>query len=158
MAVWWFFLKPATQGDDWAPLSLTFGLCGEEGSGRACVIDGDTLHISRGDEVRRIRITGYDAPELDGACKAERAKAMEAKRALHAWLADGPHEWDGGTSPPTDQYGRELRALRRAVVRHDDDANADDKNEYKNLADYMLKRGLAAESGWGAAPKDWCDS
>lgn len=147
MAVWWFFLKPATQGDDWASPSLTFDLCGEKGAGRACVIDGDTLHIRRGDEVRRIRITGYDAPELDGACEAERAKALEARNALHAWLAAGRYEWDGGANPPTDQYGRELRALRRGIG----------AGEYEDLADTMIERGLAAQSGWGAAPTDWCE-
>jgi len=86
-------------------------------------------------------------PELDGACEAERAKALEARNALHAWLAAGRYEWDGGANPPTDQYGRELRALRRGIG----------AGEYEDLADTMIERGLAAQSGWGAAPTDWCE-
>ncbi len=96
--------------------------------------------------MRRIRITGFNAPELDGACEAERARALAAKRALHAWMAKGAVEWDGGTDPPFDQYGRELRSLRRP----------DGKGGHEELADHMLKTGMAAESGWGTSPKDWC--
>ena len=74
MGVWWFILRPATAPDDFgaAPFQsgLQFGLCGEKDAGLACVIDGDTLYISSGNQARRIRITGYDAPELDGACEA----------------------------------------------------------------------------------------
>ncbi len=152
MAVWWFFLRPESKPKEWerpsleTGVALSFGLCGEKGAGRACVVDGDTLHIRRGDAARRIRITGYDAPELDGDCEAEKRQALEAKRALHSWLAAGSYEWDGGASPPKDQYGRELRALRRP----------DGKGGYDQLADHMLAKGLGAESGWGWAPKDWC--
>lgn len=146
MAVWWFVLRPVTAPDDWVPPQLSFGLCGQKDAGRACVIDGDTLHIRRGDKARRIRITGFDAPELDGPCPAERAKALDAQRALYQWLAAGAYEWDGGDDPPFDQYGRELRSIRRP----------DGKGGYEELADYMLEGGLAAQSGWGATPKDWC--
>lgn len=146
MALWWFVLRPNAQGRDWVEPQLTFGLCGQKGAGRACVVDGDTLHIRRGANVRRIRITGYNAPELDGACEAEKSKALEARRALHGWLAQGDWEWDGADEPPFDQYGRELRALRRV----------NPKGETEELAAYMLGQGLAAESGWGTFPKDWC--
>ena len=155
MGVWWFFLRPVSAGDDWEDPQLSFGLCGQPGAGRACVIDGDTLHIRRGDNLRRVRITGFDAPELEGACPAESAKAIEARAALHAWLAEGAFEWDGGkrasdaggtSGPPTDKYGRELRALRRA----------DGAGGHAMLADHMLKLGLAGESGWGTSPTDWC--
>ncbi|MEP2551983.1 MAG: hypothetical protein ABJH26_11880, partial [Marinomonas sp.] len=109
-ALWWFVLRPLNEANEaWVPPPLTFGLCGEKGAGRACIIDGDTLHIRRGKDIRRIRITGFNAPELDGACAAERSQALAAKRALHAWMAKGGVEWDGGTQPPFDQYGRELR-------------------------------------------------
>lgn len=153
MAVWWFILKPATEGDDWASPSqqlrspLNFGLCGEKGAGRACVVDGDTLHIRRGNAAQRIRITGYNAPELDGACEAEKRQAQAAKRVLHAWLADGTYEWDGGDEPPYDQYGRELRALRKP----------DGKGGYDLLEKHMLNSGMGAESGWSSAQKDWCE-
>ena len=152
--LWWVFLRSDTPEPVWTPPPLTFGLCGEKGAakngakngGRACVVDGDTLHIRRGKTAQRIRITGYDAPELDGACEAERAAALKAKRALHAWLALGNHEWDGGSEPPFDQYGRELRSIRRKTS----------TGEFEQLADYMLDNGLASPNGWGTFPKDWC--
>ncbi|MEP2735548.1 MAG: hypothetical protein ABJP34_04545 [Erythrobacter sp.] len=146
LSIWWFFLRSEPSEEVWTPPPLAFGLCGEKGAGRACVVDGDTLHIRTGKQVQRIRITGYNAPELDGACEAERAKALEAKAALHAWMAAGPHEWDGGTEPPFDKYGRELRKLRRPKP----------QGGFEELADHMLGKGLAAESGWGTFPKDWC--
>lgn len=110
--------------------------------------DGDTLIIGFGKERRRIRLTGFDAPELDGACPAERETAIAAREALHAWLGQGGAEWDGAADPPYDQYGRELRAASRT--------GRDGKREY--LADTMIARGLAEPSGWGAEAVDWCKS
>nr|WP_247713386.1 thermonuclease family protein [Qipengyuania polymorpha] len=106
------------------------------GSG-PCVIDGDTLAIGQ----RRVRLTGYDAPEMDGACKYERAKAREAKDELHRWLARGRFTWTGGDNPPRDRWGRELREARRG-----DDL----------LAEHMVSAGLAEEMGWGAERREWC--
>ncbi len=117
-------------------VSLSFRLCGEAGRG-PCVIDGDTLAIGQ----RRIRLTGYDAPELNGACAAEVAKAQEARTALRDWLAKGDFTWTGGEEPPRDQYGRELREARRGA-----DA----------LADAMVEAGLAEGSGWGVGEREWC--
>ncbi|QPC98930.1 thermonuclease family protein [Qipengyuania soli] len=96
---------------------------------------------ARRSQWRRIRLTGFDAPEMDGACAAERTRAQEAKRALHAWLAGGPFEWNGGADPPRDKYGRELRAARRG------------KDE---LADHMIGLGLAEGGGWTTQRIDWC--
>ena len=117
-------------------VNMRFGICGERG-GEACVIDGDTLAIGQ----RRVRLTGYDAPELEGACEAERAKARAARAELHAWLAKGRFSWTGGTEPPRDQYGRELREARRGDAL---------------LADHMIDAGLAEGSGWGAVRVEWC--
>ncbi|MBT8427222.1 MAG: hypothetical protein KJO02_04250 [Erythrobacter sp.] len=133
----WLFL-----GDRISPpepvttVGSTFRLCGTPGPG-PCVIDGDTLAIGN----RRVRLTGYDAPEMDGACKLEIAKANRAKLELHAWLARGRFEWTGGTEPPYDRYGRELREARRG-----DDL----------LADHMIGAGLAEGTGWGASAVNWC--
>ena len=115
---------------------LSFRPCGTKGSG-PCVIDGDTVAIGQ----RRVRLTGYDAPEMDGACEAERATALKAKAQLHRWLARGPFTWTGGEDPPRDRYGRELREARRG-----DDL----------LAEHMVTAGLAEEMGWGAKTIDWC--
>lgn len=132
----------ALLGDPRAPppalseVRMDFRLCGERGSG-PCVIDGDTVAIGK----RRVRLTGYDAPELDGACEAERDKALAARRELHAWLARGSFSWTGGDEPPYDRYGRELREARRGDAL---------------LADHMIEAGLAEGSGWGAVRRDWC--
>ena len=117
-------------------VTLTFRLCGEAGRG-ACVIDGDTLAIGQ----RRVRLTSYDAPEMDGECEAERVKAREARDALLSWLVQGPFHWTGGTEPPRDRYGRELREARRGE---------------DLLADHMIAAGLAEGSGWGAERVGWC--
>lgn len=133
----WLLLRDVLQPPP--PVSavdMRFGICGERG-GAACVIDGDTLAIGQ----RRVRLTGYDAPELEGACEAERAKARAAREELHAWLAKGRFSWTGGTAPPRDQYGRELREARRGDAL---------------LADHMIAAGLAEGSGWGAQSIDWC--
>ena len=118
-----------------------FTLCGEKGSA-ACVIDGDTLAIGK----RRIRLSGYDAPEIDGACEAEKAKAREARAALQTWLNAGQFLLDGGEEPPRDQYGRELRGARRVAP--------DGGEEW--LAEHMVAQGLAEDGGWGASAIDWC--
>lgn len=116
-------------------VQLTFRLCGTRGSG-PCVIDGDTVAIGQ----RRVRLTGYDAPEMDGACKLEIARANQAKLALHAWLAKGRFSWTGGKDPPRDRYGRELREARRGD---------------ELLAEHMIEAGLAEVDGWGEK-REWC--
>ena len=131
---WW----PA-QPESWGPAPTTFALCGT-GSG-PCVYDGDTVMIGFGPSRRRIRLKGYDAPEMDGPCEAERNKARIARDALLQWLNRGPFEWDGGAEPPRDQYGRELRSARRGD---------------ETLSAHMLDQGLASGSGWGTSPVDWC--
>ena len=116
-------------------VDIEFGLCGE-GSQAACVIDGDTVAVGQ----RRIRLTGYDAPELDGACEAESVAAQKARTALHTWLAKGRFSWTGGEDPARDQYGRELREAMRGEER---------------LAQAMIDAGLAEGEGWGEG-RDWC--
>lgn len=120
---------------EWEQVETRWTLC-ETRSSRTCVVDGDTVVI--GEE--RVRLTGFDAPELDGACPAERQLAIVARDELRQWLDLAPFEWDGGAEAPRDQYGRQLRAVRR-------------DGEY--LADVMIERELAGGSGWGFT-KDWC--
>ena len=136
-AAWWLYRDRLHPPEPVSVVDMRFGLCGDGTSHAACVIDGDTLAIGP----RRIRLTGYDAPELDGACEAERAKAREARTALHTWLANGRFTWTGGANPPRDQYGRELREARRG-----DEA----------LADAMVEAGLAEGDEWGAEAREWC--
>jgi endonuclease YncB( thermonuclease family) len=148
MALWWFGFRPFAGEQGWVPVSERFALCGKGGARAAsCVVDGDTVVIGGGRAQRRIRLTGFDAPELEGACLAERRLALEAQRALHTWLARGGFEWNGGADPPRDQYGRELRAARRSAP----------GGRRELLANHMITRGLAGESGWGSSPVNWCD-
>lgn len=121
---------------EWAQADYQFTPCYQR-TGAACTVDGDTIKITD----RRIRLTGFDTPELGGACQAERQLAVVARAELNRWLNLGPFELDGGAEPPRDQYGRELRAARRG-------------GEY--LADVMVERELARDNGWGAGSADWC--
>ncbi len=117
----------------WDAVERQFTICGQ-GSAAACVVDGDTLRIGQ----RRLRLTGYDAPELDGQCDAESRLARVARDELAAWLNLGPFEMSGGAEPPRDQYGRELREVRRGG---------------EALADTMVERGLARRS---RLDRGWC--
>lgn len=142
----WFSLRPESPPGDSAMVERTFVLCGGRG-GAACVADGDTVVIGGGESARRIRFSGFDAPELDGECEAERELAREARIELMRWLNERPFYWTGGDDPPRDRYGRELRE----VWRPGDDGQPD------WLAEHMIAEGLARESGWGAPPAQWCD-
>lgn len=128
----WGWVADLTSGP-WDPVERQFTICGQ-GSSAACVVDGDTLRIGQ----RRIRLVGYDAPELQGECDAESHLARVAQEELAAWLNLGPFEMDGGAEPPRDQYGRELRSVRRGG---------------EALADTMLERGLARRS---RLDRGWC--
>ncbi|MEM1196353.1 MAG: hypothetical protein AAGH57_09645 [Pseudomonadota bacterium] len=154
-ALWWFGVRPITLEQGWIPVETAFSLCGEGPRTPGCVLDGDTVLVTGlvsapaappSAPARRIRFTGFDAPELDGACEAERALAQDARAALLAWLQRGPFEWNGAGDPPRDAYGRELREARRV----------DASGAQERLADTLIAAGLASDSGWGAEPIDWC--
>lgn len=151
MAAWWFILRPIEQEQGWVVVDEGFALCSGGGGGggefrEGCVVDGDTVVLGFGNARRRIRLTGFDAPEMDGACEAERELARAARDRLHRWLLEGQFEWNGAGDPPRDRYGRELRRARRA--------GADGR--YEDLADTMIASGFAAAGGWGSEPRDWC--
>ena len=140
LGIWLFVEDRVRLPEEWVRVDTRFELCGS-GPNSACVIDGDTVRYGHLRNDRRIRLTGFDTPEMDGACEAERAKAREAKRALYAWLSRGSFEWSGGGDPPRDQYGRELREVRRGE---------------ELLADHMIGLGLAEGGGWLTERIDWC--
>lgn len=142
----WYLFEPRLFPQEWVQISAQFGTCGERGRPFHCVSDGDTVTIGYGPNSRRVRLTGFDAPETQGRCPAENAQALLAQRELRSWLNSGPFEWDGGARPPRDQYGRELREARR--IRTD--------GSYDDLARYMIDKGLAEGDGpWER--RDWCD-
>lgn len=130
----WALLRQFGWGDGpWHPVERQFTVCGQ-GSTTACVVDGDTVRIGQ----RRIRLRGFDAPEIDGECEAESQLARVAREELAAWLNLGAFEMDGGEEPPRDQYGRELREVRRGG---------------EALAETMVERGLARRS---RLDRGWC--
>lgn len=146
MLAWWFIFRPIAQEQGWVRVDHNFALCGDGTRAAGCVIDGDTLVLGSGRALRRIRLTGFDAPELDGACEAERALAQAARGRLHQWLEQGSFEWNGADDPPRDRYGRELRAARRIGP----------EGGRELLADAMIASGLASSRNWGEPPRNWC--
>ena len=127
-------------GGSWERIETRFSLCSDRSS-HACVVDGDTIIFGNGAAARKIRLTGFNAPELAGECPAESALAIQSRDALLVWLNAGAFALDGAEEPPRDQYGRELRAAKRG-------------EEW--LAETMIARGLAQESGWGFTRGGWC--
>lgn len=71
------------------------------------VVDGDTLHLDCGAGERKVRLLGFDAPEVfHPHCPAEAEAGRRATAALRALVASGPV-----TSVRTqghDRYGRDL--------------------------------------------------
>ncbi len=134
----WWVMGLNTSGGDWQEKRATFPVCDTRGA-ESCVIDGDTIAIGK----RKIRMTGYNAPELSGECKIERALALRARAELAAWLSAAPFQMSGGDDPPYDQYGRELRSFKRI--------GADGKEVW--LADHIVAAGLARTDGFR---DEWC--
>jgi endonuclease YncB( thermonuclease family) len=117
-----------------------FTRCGP-GRGHACVIDGDTFKIG----TRKVRIIGIDTPEVDARCPKEAALAEQATAALQENLNRGPFEMLAPPLRSRDQYGRELRTLRRK--RPD--------GSYNLIARQMRETGLARRY-LGGFRTGWC--
>ena len=119
----------------WQAVHGGFTICAELAAPR-CVVDGDTIRIDE----RRIRLAGYNAPELAGACEGERDKARAARIAVRDWLNAAPFELALGGRP--DKYGRELAQVRRVGG--------------DGLAEHMIASGLAEAYDGQTARRDWC--
>jgi endonuclease YncB( thermonuclease family) len=76
------------------------------GSGKRidCVVDGDTLWL----DGEKIRVVNIDAPEVDGRCRAESARAADATRALARLVSNRPVRL---VRQGEDRYGRTLAAV-----------------------------------------------
>lgn len=117
-----------------APATTTFGFCARA-SDTDCVVDGDTFRF--GADI--IRIADIDTPETrDAMCDSERARGEEAKRRLRTLLNAGPftiapYERD------TDQYGRQLRIIRRGS---------------ESVGMMLVSEGLAR--AWDGHRHPWC--
>ncbi|TCD06477.1 hypothetical protein EYB45_01785 [Erythrobacteraceae bacterium CFH 75059] len=112
-------------------------VCGSLTRGGQCVVDGDTVRIGG----TAVRLAGLDAPEINGACEAERIAARAARDRLAEWLEQGPFTVQGTRS---DRYGRALRRFTRGPGVLAEDA-----------ADVLIAEGLARPYR-GEAREGWC--
>ncbi|HYD19050.1 MAG TPA: nuclease [Patescibacteria group bacterium] len=108
------------------------------------VLDGDTVtvrvHIWIGQDVEtHVRINGIDTPEKRGKCVSERARAIEARDALAALLADGRIRL---SNVQYEKYAGRVLAT----------ASASDGTA---VADYLISRKLARPYS-GGKRGGWC--
>lgn len=107
------------------------------------VVDGDTfdarVELQPGFRITtRVRLRGVDAPELHGACEAERVGAEAAQRALRAILAEG-----GVTIHDLgeDKYGRLLGTVATRTT--------------PDVAKALINKGVA-RGYYGGQRAGWC--
>jgi endonuclease YncB( thermonuclease family) len=106
------------------------------------VIDGDTFKLGQ----RSIRIIGIDAPETHPARCPEEARLGELATAkLQQLLNERPFEMVAPIYRAHDQYGRDLRVIRRLIP----------DGSYQNMADEIRKAGLAHRYA-GGFKTGWC--
>lgn len=100
------------------------------------VVDGDTLKDS---DSGYIRLIGIDTPEIKGACKYEKDKAIEAKKYLQS-IVDSSKEIKV-VGNKTDKYGRLLALVYADGV---------------SVSGLMLQSGLARVY-YSGHREGWCD-
>lgn len=127
--------------------ALLFGLVVMAGAAPAAplscqvarVVDGDTLHLSCDGVDHRVRLLGFDTPEVfHPLCPAEKRAGDQATRVLQDLVAEGPVtavRFQG-----LDRYGRDLADV--AIAGQD-------------VAGVMLASGLALPYQGHKHP-DWC--
>jgi endonuclease YncB( thermonuclease family) len=124
-------------------------------SGRARVVDGDTLVL----DGKRIRLVGIDAPELRQVCQREQRDwpcGTEAKSHLAALIGDARTTCEAGGS---DKYGRLLavctvadRDLNAAMV---DGGYAIAFGDYEAEETAARQKRLGLWAGTFDAPRNW---
>lgn len=104
------------------------------GSGRRvnCVVDGDTIWVNR----EKIRLEGFNAPEMNGACARERQLAVRARDELRRVLNGHPFTIERSGQ---DRYGRTLATVR---------VNG------RDVGQDLIRKGLAHE--WRGFKENWC--
>jgi len=106
-------------------------ICGG-GKRITCVVDGDTIWI----EGEKIRIQGFNTPEVQGQCRREKELAKRATRELQAILSSGPITI---TRTGKDRYKRTLATIR---------------NSSGDITNLMIAKGVAHE--WRGRREGWC--
>lgn len=103
------------------------------------VVDGDTLHLTCGGVRHRVRLLGYDTPEVfHPLCAAEGVAGKGATARLEGLVATGPVT--GVRFAGRDRYGRDLASVEIGG---------------RDIAGYMLASRLARPYG-GRRHPDWC--
>ncbi len=108
------------------------------------ILDGDTvtvrLHVWIGQNIETsVRIAGIDTPEMKGKCKAERAKAIEARDEIANLLADNKIQL---SNVRLEKYAGRVLAEAYAT-------------DGTNIKDHMIRKGLARSYG-GEKRMSWC--
>lgn len=88
-------------------------ICGS-GPNENCVVDGEIFWLNG----EQIRIANIDAPQLDGRCLSETARAREARATLQQLLDNQPIELHGKGRDPFGRVLAEVHAAGRDVGRN----------------------------------------
>jgi len=104
------------------------------------VVDGDTLHLRCGGVTHKVRLLGFDTPEVfHPHCADERTAGQQATTVLRELVAQG--SVSAVVFKGRDRYGRDLADMRVAG---------------RNVAEVMLTSGLARPYDGHQHP-DWCE-
>lgn len=97
-----------------------------------CVVDGDTIWL----DGEKIRLEGFNTPEMNGECNRESQLARKARSKLSRALSSNPFEVARGGH---DRYGRRLATVSVNSV---------------DVGDPLIRDGLAHV--WRGRKQDWC--
>lgn len=115
-----------------AAATVRIPICGS-GKRITCVVDGDTIWY----QGEKIRLEGFNAPEVQGACNRETTLARKATERLRAILSAQPFTISRNGK---DRYGRTLATIR---------------NSHGDIGRAMIAEGLAHE--WRGFKESWCE-
>ncbi|MEQ9675381.1 MAG: hypothetical protein RLO10_13075 [Roseovarius indicus] len=132
----------------WLYIAEHAGTWGEgevmEGCEVAEVIDTRTVRLTCGEADRLVRLEGLGVPDVgEPGCDAELAHGALGRDRLRVLLEDGPLEWRRTGEPMEGVPGTPVSV--RVTV------------EDENVADRLVREGLAVEAGGEGAAVNWCD-
>lgn len=113
------------------PKAMAMPLCGN-GKRVNCIVDGDTIWVNG----EKIRLQGFNAPEMNGSCEQERRLAVKARDELRRAI--------NGRSLAIERNGQDRYGRTLATVRVDG----------RDVADELIDRGLAHR--WRGYKESWC--
>ena len=111
--------------------AIAMPICGSEKRVN-CVVDGDTIWV-RGE---KIRLEGFNAPEMNGSCDRERRMAIQARDELRRALNGRAFAIERNGE---DRYGRTLATIRVGG---------------RDVGAGLISKGLAHE--WRGFKENWC--